>query len=174
MRGVVIQPALTDAEIRRTEDRFGFEFADDHRALLSAGLPTGEHWPDWRGGNADDLRKALSWPVTGVLFDVENNAFWDCRWGERPADNAGAVKLAAAALADAPQMVPVYSHRYLPAGRETFGHPVLSIHQTDVICYGTDLVDYVFQEFGVGPGIERSDPRWRPRPTVAFWSDLLE
>ena len=71
-------------------------------------------------------------------------------------------------------MVPIYGHRYLPAGRGTFGHPVLSIHQTDVLCYGTDLVDYVYQEFGFGAGVERTDQRWRPQPTVAFWSDLIE
>jgi hypothetical protein len=34
-------------------------------------------------------------------------------------------------------MVPVYSHRYLPAGRGTYGQPVLSMHQTDIIFYGT-------------------------------------
>ena len=35
-------------------------------------------------------------------------------------------------------MIPVYAHRYLPAGRGTHGHPVLSIWQTDIIVYGTD------------------------------------
>jgi hypothetical protein len=34
-----IGPRLTDAEIARVEDEHGFEFADDHRALLQAGLP---------------------------------------------------------------------------------------------------------------------------------------
>jgi len=88
-------------------------------------------------------------------------------------DTRARLQLAAAELADVPQMVPVYAHRYLPAGRGTFGHPVLSIHQTDIICYGTDLVDYVYQEFGAGTGYERTDPRWRPRPTVRFRSELI-
>ncbi len=30
-------------------------------------------------------------------------------------------------------MIPVYAHRYLPAGRGTYGHPVLSIYQTEAI-----------------------------------------
>jgi hypothetical protein len=77
-------------------------------------------------------------------------------------------------LSAVPQLVPVYSHRYLPSGRESVGHPVLSVYQTDVIYYGLDLLDYVHQEFGAGQGIDRNDPRWRPRATVAFWRDLIE
>ena len=45
-------------------------------------------------------------------------------------------------------MIPVCSHRYLPAKRGTYGHPVLSIYQTDIIVYGTDLADYIYHEFG--------------------------
>jgi hypothetical protein len=70
-------------------------------------------------------------------------------------------------------MVPVYGHRYLPAGRGTFGHPVLSMWQTDIVYYGVDLIDYVHQEFG-GPGMNRTDPRRDPQGSVAFWLDLLD
>ena len=42
-----IQSGLTEAECARAEGRFGFEFADDHRAFLLAGLPAGRRWPDW-------------------------------------------------------------------------------------------------------------------------------
>jgi hypothetical protein len=171
---IQMHPPLTDAEFRRVKSQFAFDFADDHRAFLAAGLPLGKGWPDWRSGDADGLRRSLRWPVDGVLFDVEHNAFWDQGWGERPVDTRAAVKRAEEGLASAPRMVPVFSHRYLPAGRGTFGHPVLSMYQTDIICYGTDLVDYIYQEFGAGPGVERKDPRWQPRPTVAFWSDLIE
>jgi hypothetical protein len=66
----------------------------------------------------------------------------------------------------------VYGHRYLPGGAGTFGHPVLSMYQTDIICYGMDLVDYIHQEFG-GPGMARDDERWRPKSTVPFWTDFL-
>ena len=33
------EPGLTDAEFERIEREYGFEFADDHRAFLAAGLP---------------------------------------------------------------------------------------------------------------------------------------
>lgn len=173
-RLIELHPPLTEAEIVCVQDAFEFEFANDHRAFLSAGLPLGEGWPDWRHGSADELQAALMSPVLGVLFDVEHNGFWDRRWDARPADARARMRLAQDRLARVPQMVPIYGHRYLPAGRGTFGHPVLSIHQSDIICYGTDLVDYMYQEFDAGVGFERTDPRWRPRPTVAFWSELID
>jgi hypothetical protein len=61
------------------------------------------------------------------LFDVEHNAYWHPDWGQRPADFGDALALAGRRLASVPQMVPVCSRRYLPAGRGTFGHPVLSM-----------------------------------------------
>ena len=68
-------------------------------------------------------------------------------------------------------MVPVYAHRYLPAGRGSFGHPVLSMWQTDVIYYGLDLADYMHQEFDEVRG--EADDSWNPRATSFFWRDLL-
>ena len=41
-----IAPGLADREFERLEATFGFEFADDHRAFLAAGLPLGDMWPD--------------------------------------------------------------------------------------------------------------------------------
>jgi len=68
-------------------------------------------------------------------------------------------------------MIPVYAHRYLPAGRGTCGHPVLSIVQADIIVYGTDLAEYINREF-TDP--DRSIcPDWGPPPMVPFWSEFL-
>jgi hypothetical protein len=172
-----IGPGLTDDEFAHIEHEFGFEFADDHRAFLAAGLPLNAArrpgWPDWRSGDPDALRQQLMWPVEGVLFDVANDNVWHRSWGERPEDPEAALETARLNLARAPRMVPVYGHRCLPAGRGTFGHPVLSIWQTDIIYYGTDLVDYVHQEF-CEPGMDRTDPRWDPRGSVPFWLDFCE
>lgn len=170
-----IQPGLTDAEFDQIERRYGFEFADDHRAFLAVCLPVGSrNWPDWRNGDPEDLLHKLAWPIEGVLFDVEHNAYWHGGWGERPAEPAAAVGLAREHLSTVPKLVPVYSHRYLPAGRGMSGHPVLSVYQTDIIYYGMNFLDYVHQEFSAGPGINRSDPQWQPHATVSFWRGFLE
>lgn len=164
---VEIQPGLSSVELDNAQRRWDIEFSEDHRAFLAAGLPVGRKWPDWRAGDPDTLRALLDWPREGVLFDVESNAYWHPSWGPRPADADAALDLARARLDEVPRMIPVYSHRYLPP--RLAGHPVLSIHQTDVITYGVDLVDYIHREFG-GASPERHRT---PEVTVAFWKDLL-
>ncbi|WFE24417.1 hypothetical protein O7621_06825 [Solwaraspora sp. WMMD937] len=180
-----VDPGLTDSELDRIEQEFGFRFAVDHRAFLSAGLPVNTRpeprepgviythpkpWPDWRNGDRDKLRSLLYWPCEGVLFDVENNGFWHNSWGSRPSGTASALATATRSLAQVPKMVPVYGHRYLPGESGAFGHPVLSMWQTDIIYYGLHLADYVDREFGnVGVG----KTPWEPKASVEFWRDLV-
>jgi hypothetical protein len=176
-RGCEIGPGLTDADLARVERDYEFEFADDHRAFLAAGLPLsiplpwrhGSPWPDWRDGDPAEIRERLACPVEGALFDVEHNALWLPSWGQRPADDSEALEIARQHLDQAPKMIPVSGRRYLPAGHGTYGHPVLSIYQTDIIVYGTDLADYIDQEF-VRYSLSAD---WTPPPMVPFWSDFL-
>jgi hypothetical protein len=181
-----IGPGLSEAEFSRVEGRYGFEFADDHRAFLAVGLPLNAPipeqdgvvhthagpWPDWRDGDPEELRERLSRPIHGVLFDVEHNRYWHESWDARPDDPAEARTAAEHHLQAVPRMIPIYSHRYLPAGRAAYGHPVLSMSQTDIICYGVDLVDYIHHEFG-GPDADPAKPGRPPQPTVPFWRDFL-
>ncbi|UQU66600.1 hypothetical protein COUCH_10180 [Couchioplanes caeruleus] len=166
---IASRPGLSDAEFDAVEREFGFSFADDHRAFLAAALPVGRGWPDWRDGDRAELRDRLAMPVEGVLFDVAENGFWYGAWGPQPPEATGAVTVARRFLMTVPRLIPVYSHRYLPAGRGTSGHPVLSVMQTDVVAYGADLDDYLRREFGGG----EAGPVQGARPTVAFWKDLL-
>ncbi|WP_338743290.1 hypothetical protein [Actinomadura luteofluorescens] len=177
--GIEFAPGLTEAEFEEIEQTYGFEFADDHRAFLAEGLPLSgpswpgrsgkTPWPNWRKGVPAELRKQLEWPVEGALFDVERNGLWYSAWGQRPSDPAVAVDVARSHLERAPKLVPVRGHRYLPAGRGAFGHPVLSIVQTDIVFYGTDIADYITNEFDGG----HISADWTPPPLVTFWSDFL-
>ncbi|WIE69547.1 hypothetical protein [Curtobacterium sp. MCLR17_054] len=145
--GVALEPGLTERELARAERRYGVRFGADHRALLSLALPSGDGWFDWRARNDERLRRAIRWPVEGALFDVRHDAFWPGSWGERPGDESQRLEAAARHLRQWPQLVPLYSHRYLPAAPLGSGAPVFSVHQTDVVIYGDDLVDYVKREF---------------------------
>lgn len=161
-----MSPGLSDTELGAIEDEFGFRFAADHRAFLAAGLPSGRGWPDWRGPDRAALRERLAGPVEGVLFDVAQNDFWYEGWGPRPGPAEQAVAVARRYLLTVPRMIPLFAHRYLPAGIS--GHPVLSMYQTDIVSYGNDLDDWLHREFGVGVGT----PGER-RATVPFWRDLV-
>ncbi|MFC4083368.1 hypothetical protein [Amycolatopsis samaneae] len=165
-----VRPGLSDAELDEVEERFGFRFAADHRTFLAAGVPIGDRWPDWRCGNPDQLRKRLDWPVDGVLYDVEHNAFWLPDWGMRPIDLSDALAVARRQLAEVPRLVPVCGHRYLPAIAGSTGYPVLSVYQTDIIVYGNDIRDYLAHEFGDEP----VESNTAPLREIPFWSQFLE
>ncbi|MER7538726.1 hypothetical protein ABTX77_28630 [Streptomyces sp. NPDC097704] len=164
-----VGPGLDEGELDAVEERFGFTFSADHRAFLATGLPRGAGWPDWRDGDPQDLARWLAGPVDGVLFDVEHNGFWHPLWPARPSETSEALRVARAELATVPRLVPVYGHRYLPGTAGESGHPVLSVHQTDVIVYGNDLADYLRHEFTGGSS---SGPA--TRSTVDFWSYFVE
>ncbi|MFF6787532.1 hypothetical protein ACFY9C_00475 [Streptomyces filamentosus] len=164
-----IGPGLTERELDAVEARFGFVFSADHRVFLASGLPRGSStWPDWRDGDPEDLANWLAWPVEGVLFDVEHSGFWHPAWPSRPAERSEALRVARTGLESVPRLVPVYGHRYLPGTAGEHGHPVLSVHQTDVILYGNDLTDYIHREFaGRSSGL-------LAHATVDFWSYFVE
>ncbi len=169
-QGVAFDAGLTDAEVAATEALFAFRFPPDLRAFLQTALPRGRRLPDWRAGDAAELRDWLDLPRQGVLFDVENNGFWLEEWGPRPETLADAKRVAEQVVATAPRLIPVYMHRMMPAEPHLPGNPVFSVHQTDIIVYGTDLRDYLSHEFLMTEG-EQDD--WTvPSGTrrIAFWN----
>ncbi|MFI8765222.1 hypothetical protein ACIGN6_09895 [Streptomyces sp. NPDC053792] len=168
-----IAPGLSERELDAVEARFGFAFSADHRVLLGTGLPQGSpEWPDWRNDSPEDLAERLARPVEGVLFDVEHKRFWHPVWPSRPAETSDALRVARAELASVPRLVPVYGHRYLPGTAGAYGHPVLSVWQTDIIIYGDDLAGYLRHEFtGCTSG---PTTRTRTRTTVDFWSYFVD
>jgi hypothetical protein len=161
-----IATGLSDQELSAIEHEFGFTFAPDHREFLAEGMPSGRGWVDWRSPDRVTLRERLAIPVEGVLFDVAENNFWYEGWGPQPGHPAAAMESAKRYLMTVPRMIPVYSHRYLPAALPN--HPVLSVYQTDVVHYGNDLTDWLNREFSLGKPAEQP-----VRATVTFWRDLL-
>lgn len=170
-----MERGLTGEELSRAAERFGIGFPPDLAGFLSVGflsegLPAGPGFPRWRSLEKS-VEAQLAWPHEGILFDVEQNAFWMPEWGERPADIDAAKAVASAAVRAAPVMVPICGYRYLPAEPLEAGNPVFSIHQTDVIYYGHDLASYVEAEWGVG--YERGIDFSRIRP-IRFWARVEE
>lgn len=159
-----MEPGLSDDEVAHIESSFGFTFADDHRDFLTTALPVGEGWPNWRADGHRTLERQLQLPVDGILFAVEWKRFWDDGWGARPARMKHALRSAAYQLARVPRLVPVHSNCYLPAGRGTSGHPVLSIYQADIRVVAADLLGYV-------TGLSTPSAPPEAFPTVGFWSD---
>jgi hypothetical protein len=167
-RGVAFETGLSDREVAEVEEQYGFSFPPDLQSLLQTALPVSDRFPNWRSDPASELERRLAWPAEGIAFDVEKNQFWLAAWGPRPDDLAEALAVAHAKVAEAPSLVPVYSHRFLPDEPDEAGNPVFSVYQTDIIHYGADLVSYVEAEFGIETGATLGQT---PR-SIRFWSDL--
>ena len=166
--GVTFAPGLTDSEVARTEARYGFRFPSDLRDVLQAALPVGGGFPDWRNAEHAALVKWLDSPLQGILFDVENGV-WFGQWGERPARLEDAERLVTELVAAAPKLIPIHGHRMMPDEPSTPGNPVYSVHQTDIIYYGSTLAEYVDNDFGERQYRIASHPR-----SIRFWRDFAE
>ena len=110
--GIRFQSGLTDADVSRVEDQYGFRFPPDLREFVQAALPQGDKFPDWRSGDDAVLRDWLNLPREGVLFDVEHNSFWLPEWGQRPTILGEALRLAGelVSAAGSKQSVELFSH----------------------------------------------------------------
>lgn len=114
----------------------------------------------------------MDWPFEGMCFDIEHNSFWLPSWGPKPLALADAYDVARAAIAEAPRLIPICGHRFLPNKPCEAGNPVFSVHQTDIIYYGTDLFDYFRNEFSYY--FDRTGYTFAGNVRrIEFWSDLV-
>jgi hypothetical protein len=170
--GVIFEPGLTDSELQRAEEAYSLTFPPDLAAFLQFGLPVSERWPNWRELNNEGIERMLNWPYEGLCFDIENAGFWLTEWGSRPSSLADAFAIARTKLDEAPKLIPVCGHRYLPSRPNAEGNPVFSVYQTDIIYYGSNLWNYFENEFYDCFGV----PNYRldsPIRRIEFWSDLI-
>jgi hypothetical protein len=170
--GVSFDAGLTLDELSLTERTYGFCFPLDLREFLGYALPVSKGWLDWRRASQSEIVERLNWPWESMCFDIEHNSFWLESWGSKPTALTDAYSIARAAVAAAPRLIPVYSHRFLPDRPCEPGNPVFSVYQTDIIHYGSDLFDYFCNEFPdyFGRAGAALDSRTRH---IEFWSDLV-
>jgi hypothetical protein len=160
-RGTRWTGGLSDEEIDDAERRYGLRFPPDYRLFLrllhattprcrgarfidheTIGAVERPAFFDWRHDDAE-IRDALSWPLEGLLFDVENNVLWQETWGARPDAPERRRARLETLLAGAPKLVPVTGHRYVVPVEP---YVVLSVHQGDIIVYGSDLRAFLLAE----------------------------
>lgn len=167
---IAFDQGLSDAESQNVQQQFGLTFPPDLRAMLAIALPVSPGFPDWRSGQPVQIQRLIDQPARGICFDIEHNGFWRPSWGNRPTDLQAAFAIARELIAEAPMLVPIFSHRYIPAEPVMPGNPVLSVHQTDIVYYGRHLRDYLEHEFKQSPGSRHGVSQ--PRP-IRFWSDIV-
>jgi hypothetical protein len=171
--GVVFAPGLSNHEIHQIEASYAFRFPADYRAFLMFALPISHGFVDWRHGDRAHIHQQLAWPYEGICFDIEHNNFWLRAWGPRPADLTAAFAIAHQAVAEAPTLIPVAGHRYIPDVPADAGNPIFSVYQTDIIYYGRDLLEYLENEFGYYFFGQSRYQITEPIRSIAFWSHLV-
>lgn len=117
--------------------------------------------------------ESIRWPLDGICFDIKHNGYWRSDWGEKPKGLEDAFGVARQKVAEAPLLIPIYSHRYIPDNPCMAGNPIFSVYQTDIIYYGSDLKNYLENEFHYffnTPKYHISEPIRR----IEFWSLLVE
>lgn len=164
--GTKWRPGLAADEIDAIEQRLNIGFPAPYRAFLSIlnAPDRGQFSVGWSDGELEELIEvedrpsfydwqrdteaitgALEWPLKGLMFDVEHNDLWPDSWGEKPEASQMPARVAEL-IAAAPALIPVYGHRYLLDHKVGGDYPVLSVYQSDIIFYGSNLRDYLLRE----------------------------
>jgi hypothetical protein len=158
-------------EIDEIQHRWKLTFPPDLVALLRNQRPLGEGAGafDWLTSSGEDIQGRLDWPFDSFLFDVEHDQLWWPEWGPRPESAHERRERLAKAFAEAPMLIPLFGHRYLPAEPREAGNPVFSVYQSDVIYYGANLQDWLRREFG---GWDAD--AWPPIKRIRFWFEAVE
>lgn len=167
---VKLAPGLTEDEIRKCEEVFDIKFPPALKNLLKEVLPISKEFINWRDHskrNVLQIKKRLDWSWEGIVFDIEENDFWVQNWGVKPDLVAERIRIAKEKYDVAPKLVPIYSHRYMPEGSEQ----VLSVYQTDIIFYGTTLLEYFQIELDWKP-YERMD--FENIKAIPFWTEIID
>ena len=158
-------PGYSQAELDAAQERFALRFPPDLVELLrEKRLLRGYDWID----DDDKIRAALAWPLQGFLFDIEHSLLWWPEWGERPDSLSERAAIIRRVVSEAPKLIPIFGHRYIPEEPHERGNPVFSVYQADIIHYGSDLASYFSNE--LSGQYELADNIKR----IRFWSDAVD
>lgn len=170
-QGIEFETGLTEREISTIQYIYEIMFPESLRHFLMEGLPVSRGFYNWRNteqNNIEFIKRMIEMPITRI-DEVITEIYWCDDWGKEPQNAMEAEKTIRKKLHEAPKLLPVYGHRYMPmlSGVQV---PVISVHGTDIIYYGENLSDYFYIEFGTKKQEEIDFDSIRHIP---FWSDIM-
>jgi hypothetical protein len=175
-KDVQFDDGLTDSEVSGIENKFEIKFPSDLKIFLQNALPISDGFVNWRLGltskkEFDTIKNRLNCPWEGMLFDIKHNFFWLESWGIKPRSRDERIRTARKHYKTYPKLIPIYSHRYIPESPHDSGNPIFSVHQMDIIYYGSNLEDYFVYEFKLKSFKKTQKQTYKK---IEFWTSTVE
>lgn len=128
-------------------------------------------FPAWRNlshYNVERIKERIDAPLKGLLWSAQTDCWLDS-WGKRPQTAEEITARIKEASCGAPRLIPIYSHRYMPMLEGAENPPVISTVGFDIIYYGSELKNYLRNEF-----IDKEEFPKSKCMYIPFWSDIIE
>lgn len=168
---IEVAEGLSEEEMEKIERMYEIKFPRSLREFLMYKLPISKgfyNWRDFSYKNIKFIKSRIKYPVK-YIYKMAYEIYWNDEWGSEPKGKRKFVKEVRKRIKSAPEIIPVYEHRYMPiTGKDN--PPIISIHGVDVIYYGRNLYDYLEREFGT---VDMGDINNKGIDRVIFWSDIM-
>ena len=175
-KGIQFSKGLTDEEIHNIEKIYDIKLPRSLCNFYYYGIPFIENkagssfpqWKDYSETNIQKIKRRISAPIEWLLLDVKQG-FWLSDWGPRGDSIDERIGHFREMVINAPRLIPVYSHRYIPQIANSDDPPVISTVGSDTIYYGSNLQEYLYNEF-LNDGrltISKRDTY------IPFWSEII-
>lgn len=151
--GIKFTDGLSDKEIEKIENTFGFKFPKEIASFLSYAYPINDSFFNYRNMSPENIKYFSDFQQRieeSFLFDIENNTeslqlmleeFIGHYTEQNEFKNA-----VMNALHQSPRLIPFYAHRCFFDGMDEM--PIISFWQAiDTIVYGSNLENYLENEF---------------------------
>lgn len=170
--GIQVEPGLTDDEVRKIEKIYSIQFPKSLKEFLMEGVPISDGYYNWRNLKEDNIEyiKRVIYNPIKYIEEYPEEVDWYREWGEEPECFSDRVQIVKKRLMDAPTLLPIYAHRYIPVYLDE-NPPVISVMGVDIIFYGENLAEYFKVEFGEKKHTEINCQKINPIP---FWSDIID
>lgn len=171
MKGIEFEKGLTLDELMQVENIFQIKFPGSLREFIMTELPISKgfyNWKNMRNDNVQFIKSIINKPFSDV-YCMAKEVYWCDAWGEEPEDKEDITKEVRERLKEAPKLIPIYSHRYMPAISDE-NPPIISIHDLDIVYYGENLEDYLYVEFG---NKAQNEIGFENIIRIPFWSDIM-
>jgi hypothetical protein len=173
--GVCFSSGLTHDTIAKIEKLYEIRFPDSLRTFYQTALPISvgdtefPRWDDFSQENINLIRERIHAPYRWLMLAIINHPYWLSSWGERPLTFEDIEKRVGELFKNAPTLLPIYSHRYIPVMEGIEDPPIISSVGQDTVYYGHTLEEYLKIEF-LNDHVQSFDCVQR----IPFWSDIIE